>query len=366
MLSSRRPQTEQRKLEIPRKKFKLESIGPLEIDVAGNGWDEFAVSFPRRADQVELSIWQVGLLAPALVVRDTSGRLRPVAGLKRIIALQAVSPEPQPFLVAERSAVEPLELLCCGLIDNTCGRGLNPVELALAAQKLRAFASGREELIDAARRVGLLADDQALRRQEELLSLPEKVMLALADGGIDVGAAFQLTQMSPQDAESVFRAACVRASCTVSQLREIIADCREVCLSERCTSEELLATQPVQTLLNNARLNKRQKASALRDLLHAMRSPITSRMEQMWRERCRACELPAEVAATHHRFFEDDDIQLRISASSVSQLTAAVHAILKAIEAGKAGKLFTVAQDMLEEVEREQSGPCPEEEREPG
>ena len=127
------------------------------------------------------SIKKYGILQPLIVTRDGTG-YELVAGERRLRAARIAELATVPVIVREASELERLEL---ALIENIQRQDLNPIEEALAYQKL----------VD---EFNLIQDEVSLRvgksrpyvaNMLRLLDLADEMQKALADGRISVGHA---------------------------------------------------------------------------------------------------------------------------------------------------------------------------------
>jgi len=132
-------------------------------------------------DELIESIRQYGIIQPLIVTRDADG-YELIAGERRLRASKALNLREVPVIVRDADEQEKLEL---ALIENLQRENLNPVETAIAYQKLiDEFSLTQEEV---GKRVG--KSRPAITNALRLLQLPEEIQLALIDGKITDGHA---------------------------------------------------------------------------------------------------------------------------------------------------------------------------------
>jgi len=125
------------------------------------------------------SIRERGIIQP-LIVRKVQGRYELIAGERRLRASREVGLKEAPVIVREASDQEVIEL---ALIENLQREGLNPMEEALAYQRLATEFRLTQEAI--AHRVG--KSRAVVANAIRLLDLDEEVKSLLVQGRLSVG-----------------------------------------------------------------------------------------------------------------------------------------------------------------------------------
>jgi ParB family transcriptional regulator, chromosome partitioning protein len=137
-----------------------------------------------RLDELAQSIKAHGIIQPILV-RRTGKVFRIIAGERRWRAAQRAGLMKVPVVVREVAEGSDKQLLELALIENIQRENLNPVDEALAYQRLADEFSLTQEEIAAA--VG--KDRSSVANFVRLLKLPEEVRAALASGALTMGHA---------------------------------------------------------------------------------------------------------------------------------------------------------------------------------
>jgi ParB family chromosome partitioning protein len=138
------------------------------------------------------SIREQGILQP-LLVRRVPGGYELIAGERRLRAARLAGLERIPVLCRRVEDERKLEL---ALIENIQRENLNPVEEAQAYRELQSLNRYTQE--EVARRVG--KDRATVANSLRLLSLPEFVKRALADGKVSAGHARALLPLKGEEA----------------------------------------------------------------------------------------------------------------------------------------------------------------------
>ena len=168
--------------------------GPLELDIDRLTPNELQPRMQFDDDKLEeltRSIKDKGIIQPILVRPVAGGAYRIIAGERRWRAAQRAGLLKVPVVVrdvADESMQQQLEL---ALIENVQRENLNPIDEALAYQRLADQFALTQEQIAAA--VG--KDRSSVANFMRLLKLPEEVRADLAAGALSMGHARTLLSL---------------------------------------------------------------------------------------------------------------------------------------------------------------------------
>jgi ParB family transcriptional regulator, chromosome partitioning protein len=160
--------------------------GPIEVDIdllAPNQQQPRLNMDDAKLEELAASIKANGIIQPILV-RRTGSTYRIIAGERRWRAAQKAGLQRVPVVVRDVADGDK-QLLELALIENLQREGLNPVDEALAYQRLADEFSLTQEQIAAA--VG--KDRSSVANFMRLLKLPEEVRADLAAGALSTGHA---------------------------------------------------------------------------------------------------------------------------------------------------------------------------------
>ena len=160
--------------------------GPIEIDIdllAPNQQQPRLNMDDGKLEELAASIKANGIIQPILV-RRTGNTYRIIAGERRWRAAQKAGLQRVPVVVRDVADGDK-QLLELALIENLQREGLNPIDEALAYQRLADEFSLTQEQIAAA--VG--KDRSSVANFMRLLKLPEEVRADLASGALSTGHA---------------------------------------------------------------------------------------------------------------------------------------------------------------------------------
>ena len=170
------------------------SGGLLEVDIDRLTPNELQPRMQfddEKLDELAQSIKAKGIIQPILV-RPVAGGYRIIAGERRWRAAQRAGLLKVPVVVREVADGSDQQLLELALIENVQRENLNPVDEAVAYQRLADQFSLTQEQIAAA--VG--RDRSSVANFIRLLKLPEEVLGDLASGSITMGHARALLGLS--------------------------------------------------------------------------------------------------------------------------------------------------------------------------
>jgi ParB family chromosome partitioning protein len=168
----------------------------LEVDVdrlAPNRLQPRAQIDDARLDELAQSIRSNGVIQPIVVRRD-GDRFQIIAGERRWRAAQKAGLLRVPVVVREVPPGHDRSLLEMALIENIQRENLNPIDEAVAYQRLSSDFNLTQEAIAAA--VG--KDRASVANIQRLLRLPAEVRAAVADGALSMGHARALLALSDE------------------------------------------------------------------------------------------------------------------------------------------------------------------------
>ncbi|MFI0347696.1 MAG: ParB/RepB/Spo0J family partition protein [Chthoniobacterales bacterium] len=160
------------------------------------------------------SIRERGIIQP-LIVRMVAGRYELIAGERRLRASREVGLTQAPVIVRQATDQEVIEL---ALIENLQREGLNPIEEALAYERLSSeFQLTQEEI---ARRVG--KSRASVANAVRLLDLDPEVRGLLIQGRLSVGHAKVLLALKNQEEQRFIAQQIIRRSASVRIAEELV------------------------------------------------------------------------------------------------------------------------------------------------
>ncbi len=168
----------------------------------------------ERLSELVESIREHGIIQP-LIVRQRSGKYELIAGERRWRAAGELGLKEAPIIVREAGDQEVLEL---ALIENIQREDLNPIEEALAYQRLAREFNLRQE--DIAQKVG--KSRAAVANSMRLTELAADVQSWLIQGRLTVGHAKVLLGVKTHEEQSALADAILRQNLTVRATEKLV------------------------------------------------------------------------------------------------------------------------------------------------
>jgi ParB family chromosome partitioning protein len=161
------------------------------------------------------SIREHGIIQP-LIVRKRNDKYELIAGERRWRAAEQLGLKEAPVIVREAADQEVLEL---ALIENIQREDLNPIEEAVAYQRLSKEFGLKQE--DIAQKVG--KSRAAIANSMRLLELAPSVQSWLTQGRISVGHAKVLLGVKTHEEQTLLADAILRGNLTVRATEKVLA-----------------------------------------------------------------------------------------------------------------------------------------------
>jgi len=164
----------------PDERNKILYVSPNDVVV--NPYQPRKRFVDHQIDELAESIKEHGIIQPLITSREPDGSLQLIAGERRLRASKQLGLETVPVIVRDADKQEKLEI---ALIENLQRENLNPIETALAYQKLiDEFNLTQEQVSKQASK-----SRSSIANSLRLLHLPEEIQLALIDGRMSPGHA---------------------------------------------------------------------------------------------------------------------------------------------------------------------------------
>ena len=174
---------------------------------------------PKKFGEDELkeliaSVREKGILTPLLVSRMDKG-YRLIAGERRWRAAQKAGLERVPVVIRESSPVESLEL---ALIENIHRKDLNPIEEALAYQRLLEDTEITQE--ELAKRLG--KERVTITNMLRLLKLPKAIQQDVVEERLTMGHARALAGLKSRELQLGVRDEILKKALSVRQTEDLV------------------------------------------------------------------------------------------------------------------------------------------------
>ena len=187
--------------------------------------------FPAlELEEMAVSVREKGILTPLLVNRTGNG-YQLIAGERRWRAAQMAGLERVPVVVKDVTPSESLEL---ALIENIQRKDLNPIEEAMACQKLMEDTASTQEMLS--RRLG--KDRSTIANLLRLLKLPKDIQQDVIDNLLSMGHARLLAGISENDQQRLLRDAIIKKGLSVRQAEALARKLKKAPKPEKVLSKD--------------------------------------------------------------------------------------------------------------------------------
>lgn len=185
------------------------TIVEVPVDsIVSNKYQPRSYFAEKPLQELALSIKEHGILQPLVVVKSGSG-YELIAGERRLRASKIAGLKKVPVIIREASELQKLEL---ALIENIQRSDLNPIESAMAYQKLNdEFGLTHDKI---AKKMG--KSRPVISNTIRLLGLPAEIQQALAEGHITEGHAKVLLEIKDNAKRTALFEQVLRQRLTIS------------------------------------------------------------------------------------------------------------------------------------------------------
>ena len=284
------------------KKILLEQIDLLD--------ETFSVNFRPDLQRLRSSIEEIGLIQPVLL-REKGDRYQIVCGFRRISVFRESGNSEIEARVLKEREMDDLGLFSISLHENLTTRGYNPVEKAIALDKLVHYFQ-----IDPIVVIKTFLPFFSLEPHEKIL----KTYLSLARMEDEVKSYILKEEVSRSNIRilSNFSSEDRMALLTLfsslklgeNRLREMLTLLEEISQRDQTRVRDIVHRPEIQTILSQKELTPSQKTERLKKVLIDLRYPRMRQMEKGFEKKRRDLNLPSGISLHHQPFFEGKGLRI--------------------------------------------------------
>ncbi len=278
----------------------------------------FAIHSFTRNDFLQRSLTRHGVICPPWLLQKDRGPPIIVDGFKRFKWLKDAGATQVECLVFEASN-DVRDLMIQRLEAKICGTNLNIAEKAQIIARLTEIVPHQQLIAEYLPAMNLPPRPQAIDRWTRVAAAETLLLSALANDRLCERAGLELIDWSAPERQKTIALFC-ELRCSTSIQMEILERITEIAAVQEKTRMDLIATQEIQDILNDADRNHRQKTQDLRALLHLWRFPRLSARQKGFQRDLDEIGLPQAVRLQPPPAFEGDSWQLQIQFSSRHEL----------------------------------------------
>ncbi|MHC4712146.1 MAG: ParB/RepB/Spo0J family partition protein [Planctomycetota bacterium] len=326
---------------IPRIEPKIETVAVAEIDLSGDGWDEYLTRYRLEPGDLGESVAARGVIEPVTLIRHGE-RFRVICGFRRTAAAVRAKVGRIPAAVYGERALSPREAFELVLASNAPGLNYTDADRAVALGKAgETFGFGEEELIEAvAPQLGLPPSHKVVRLYLEIAGMPTAVLDALSEGAVSRQHCEALVLLPGGGRSWFFENVLAPLRLSAGDTRFVSEAAIDLAgrgkVSPREVFEPILAESTVAG-------DPGKSKSALKATLARRLSPVITEMEDEFA--ALASELGgAGTAVGHSPGFEADEVRIALTARRIEEIRALKDALEKGLETGVFERMLSIAR----------------------
>lgn len=297
----------------------LRSVPLAHINLAD---DSFRITTKQDIKELAVSIGNLGLLNPPLVVKKKSS-FTIVSGFRRVSACHELgwSDILTRMLSPDLSHSRCLRI---AIADNAFQRPLNLIEISRCIHKLLSNEINVQQLTKIAGVLGLPVNPSLIRRLSNLCLLPVPIQESILTGTISLSMANELESL---DSESAVALASLFAQLKMglNRQREIVMLVKEIAKREHISPRAVLRKASLRRIIEDRNLDKAQANRHIRHVLRKWRFPEISRTQQLYEKHAKNLKLGRSIRLIPPNDFEGNVYTLTMSFSNLTELQTLRH-----------------------------------------
>ena len=291
----------------------------LTIDIASVDLEDntFRITTDTGIEDLILSIKNVGLLNPPILLKKTSG-FQIISGFRRISAYISLGMLKIPARIVD-SARKKLECVKLSITDNSLQRTLNLVEQSRSLHKLSGFYKDDAHLAKAAFVLGLPYNPSIINKIRKICNLPRDIQNGVLSNTISLAMALEL-EMLKKDEGAAFAVLFEKLKLSLNKQREILTWVKEIAIIENISIINLLTKGHMWEIANDEELDINQKTNLIRSYLKKRRFPEITKAEKKLKIKVKRLKLGSSINLIPPRNFEDSTYSLHLQFKNMEQL----------------------------------------------
>jgi ParB family chromosome partitioning protein len=285
----------------------IQKIPLQKIDLSD---ETFSVNFMPDLQRLRSSIAQIGLIQPVLL-RGKRDHYQIVCGFRRISIIQELGTTEVESKVFEEKEEDEFRLFTISLHENLNTRGFNPIEKAIALDKLvhRFQIDPTVVAKDFLPLLSLEANEKILNTYLSLARMEDEVKKYVLKEEVSRSNIRKLSALTPDDRMALLP---LISSLKLGEnrLREILTFFEEISQRDRITVKTIVHRSEIQAVLSQEELTPSQKTERVKKVLFDLRYPKMNEMEEKFEKKRGELDLPASVSLRHPPFFEGKGLRI--------------------------------------------------------
>jgi hypothetical protein len=257
------------------------------------------------------SIRRVGVMNPPLIDKDENGKIRIIAGYRRVLALKALGRKELMCVDLSDAGLSFSDRLLLNLHENLATRALNGPEKGMALERLAAHFPEQEVVEHFMPLLGLPAHRPVLASYLRIGQLEKEIRISFAAGKLSYSTVRSLIEMD-SNAATAFSEWFLKLQFNLNQQTQFIDLIMELASISNVPPERVLLAGALNAILEDHAFSGPKKVKCVIETLRAMRLPSLVEAEKRFQTMVRDLRLPQGVRVHHSPYFESPEYRLEI------------------------------------------------------
>ena len=306
---------------------KMKSIQMIPLQQIDLLDETFSVNYSPDLQSLRSSIKEIGLIQP-VILRKKKDKHQIICGFRRISVLKELEyTEVESRVFEEKERNEP-EFFFISLQENLTSRGFNPVEKAIALDKLvHRFQVALPAVIqDYLPLFSLEPNEKILNTYLSLSQMEDEVKAYVLKEEVSRSNIRLLAKMGSED-RMALPPLLSSLRLGENRLREMLTLVNENSRRERVTLRELIDRPEIQAILSQKELTPIQRTERIKRVLMGLRYPRMGRMEEEFEKKRKAFSLPPGVSLHHSPYFEGKELKIEFQFQTMEEYRSIVSSL---------------------------------------
>ncbi len=297
----------------------IQKISLEQIDLSD---ETFSLNFMPDLRRLRYSIEERGLIQPVLL-REKGDRYQILCGFRRISVFRELGNPEIEARVFEEKEIDDLGLFSVSLHENLTTRGYNPVEKAIALDKLvHLFQIDRALVIkDFLPLLSLEPNEKILKTYLSLAGMEDEVKGYVLKEEVSRSNIRILSDFSSQDRMALLP---LFSSLKLGEnrLREMLTLIEEISRRDQTGIRDIVRQPEIRAVLSQKELTPSQKTERVKKVFIDLRYPRMRQMEKEFEKKRRDLNLPPHVSLHHQPFFEGGGLRIEFQFETMEEYRA--------------------------------------------
>ena len=303
----------------PIQEIPLEQIDLLDVT--------FSVNYLPDLHKLRSSIQDAGLIQPVLL-RRKSGGYQIISGFRRISVMKELGKSEIESKVFEEGERDEFQLFSLSLHENLTTRGFNPVEKAIALDKLiHLFQVDPPAVIKTFLPFfSLEPNEKILSTYLSLAQMEDEIKTYVLKEEVSRSNIRKLSTLTPDNRMAVL-SLISPLKLGENRLRETLTLLEEISRRNRCEGKDIVQRSEIQTILSQKELTPSQKTERIKKVLTDLRYPRLNQLEKTFEKKRKDLYLPSNISLHHPPFFEGKRLKIEFQFETTEEYRSIVKSL---------------------------------------